>query len=82
MNNIPEVRLAIIGVSRDCFPIVLSDTRRKAVVDALGKKSIDIIDVPFSVENEIEAMEAVHYAEEKGANALAVFLSNFVPETP
>ena len=82
MNNIPEVRLAIIGVSRDCFPIVLSDTRRKAVVDALGKKSIDIIDVPFSVENEIEAMEAVHYAEEKGANALAVFLGNFGPETP
>ena len=82
MNNIPEVRLAIIGVSRDCFPIVLSDTRRKAVVDALWKRGVDIIDVPFSVENEKDAIEAVSYAEEKGANALAVFLGNFGPETP
>ena len=29
MNNIPEVKLGIIAVSRDCFPIALSTQRRK-----------------------------------------------------
>ena len=28
MNNIPEVKLGIIAVSRDCFPIQLSEKRR------------------------------------------------------
>ena len=35
MNNIPNVKLGIVAVSRDCFPITLSETRRKAVVAAL-----------------------------------------------
>ena len=34
MKNIPEVKLGIIAVSRDCFVISLSERRRKAVVDA------------------------------------------------
>ena len=25
MNNIPQVKMGIIAVSRDCFPITLSD---------------------------------------------------------
>ena len=32
MSNIPEVRLGIIAVSRDCFPIDLSIRRREAIV--------------------------------------------------
>ena len=35
MQNIPEVKLGIVAVSRDCFPITLSERRRKAVVAAL-----------------------------------------------
>ena len=31
MNNIPEVKIGIAAVSRDCFPKSLSETRRKAV---------------------------------------------------
>ena len=27
-NNIPEVKLGIVAVSRDCFPIALSTSRR------------------------------------------------------
>ena len=34
MTNIPEVKLGIVAVSRDCFPISLSESRRKAIVDA------------------------------------------------
>ena len=28
MKNIPEVKLGIIAVSRDCFPMTLSASRR------------------------------------------------------
>ena len=31
MNNIPVVKLGIIAVSRDCFPIQLSEKRRAAI---------------------------------------------------
>ena len=30
-TNIPEVKLGLIAVSRDCFPIELSQKRRAAV---------------------------------------------------
>ncbi len=33
MNNIPQVKLGIIAVSRDCFPIALSERRRAAGCD-------------------------------------------------
>ena len=32
MQNMPEVKLGIIAVSRDCFPMSLSESRREAVV--------------------------------------------------
>ena len=38
MNNIPEVKAGIVAVSRDCFPESLSVNRRKALVEAYGKK--------------------------------------------
>ena len=38
MNNIPEVKVGIVAVSRDCFPESLSVNRRKALVDAYSKK--------------------------------------------
>ena len=34
MNNMPEVKIGIVAVSRDCFPESLSVNRRKALVDA------------------------------------------------
>ena len=32
MQNIPEVKLGIVAVSRDCFPIALSEQRRRNIV--------------------------------------------------
>ena len=32
MNNILEIKLALTAVSRDCFPIELSQKRRQAVM--------------------------------------------------
>ena len=34
LTNIPEVKLGIIAVSRDCFIIDLSERRRSAIVSA------------------------------------------------
>ena len=34
MKNIPEVKVGLVAVSRDCFPVSLSVNRRKALVKA------------------------------------------------
>ena len=38
MNNIPEVKIGVVAVSRDCFPESLSVNRRKALMAAYEKK--------------------------------------------
>ena len=38
MMNMPEVKVGIVAVSRDCFPESLSTDRRKAVVEAYRAK--------------------------------------------
>ena len=30
MMNMPEVKLGIVAVSRDCFPITLSESQKKS----------------------------------------------------
>ena len=47
-NNIPEVKLGIIAVSRDCFPIALSTQRRENIVKAYGE---DLYNCTVTVEN-------------------------------
>ncbi len=79
ITNIPNVNLGIIAVSRSCFPMALSERRRKAVVSAYGE---DIYECPITVENEIDAQNAVKDVKANGVNALVVFLGNFGPETP
>ena len=79
MNNIPNVKLGIIAVSRDCFPITLSATRRNAIAAAYGE---ELYNCPITVENEKDALKAVADVNAAGCNALVVFLGNFGPETP
>ncbi len=78
-TNIPQVRLGIIAVSRDCFPIALSTRRRKNIVAAYGE---GLYECPITVENETDMLKAVADAQAAGCNALVVFLGNFGPETP
>lgn len=40
MQNIPQVKLGIVAVSRDCFPIELSRKRRQNVVAECKKQNI------------------------------------------
>ena len=37
IDNMPKVKVGIVAVSRDCFPMSLSENRRKAVVEAYKK---------------------------------------------
>nr|WP_319489641.1 fucose isomerase [uncultured Caproiciproducens sp.] len=82
MKNIPEVKLGIIAVSRDCFIISLSQKRRKAIVDSFTAKYGSVFEAQTTVENEQDMLEAVAEVEAAGCNALVVFLGNFGPETP
>ena len=82
MNNIPQVKLGIIAVSRDCFVISLSERRRADIVKAYSAKGGEIVEVKTTVENEKDMLAAVAEAKEAGCNALVVFLGNFGPETP
>ena len=83
MINIPEIKLGIVAVSRDCFPESLSVNRRKAVVDAYKAKydAKDIYECPVCiVESEIHMVHALEDIKKAGCNALCVYLGNFGPE--
>ena len=79
-SNIPVVKLGIIAVSRDCFPIALSTKRRQNIVQAY--RGEDLHECPVTVENEKDMQKAVADVKAAGCNALVVFLGNFGPETP
>lgn len=81
-TNIPEEKLGIIAVSRDCFIRSLSERRRAAIVKACADAGTKIEEIKVTVENELDAKKAVEQAREAGCNALVVFLGNFGPETP
>ena len=82
MKNIPEVKLGMIAVSRDCFIISLSESRRAAIAEACKAKKAEIYECPVTVENELDMLKAVADVKAAGCNALVVFLGNFGPETP
>ena len=78
MQNIPKIKPGLISVSRDCFPVILSEQRRAAVAKAYG----DIYECKVTVENEVDMLKAIDDVKAAGVNALVVFLGNFGPETP
>jgi len=83
MNNIPEVKIGIVAVSRDCFPESLSVERRKALVETYKKKynEAEIYECPVCiVESEIHMVQALEDVKAAGCNALVVYLGNFGPE--
>jgi L-fucose isomerase-like protein len=82
MTNIPDIKLGIVAVSRDCFPSELSRKRRMAIASACVEKAIPVIEVETVVENEQDAMQALDEIKKKNINALAVYLGNFGPEGP
>lgn len=79
MNNIPVVKLGLIAVSRDCFPIQLSEKRRAAIKETYKG---ELYECPVTVENEKDMEKALEDVKKAECNALVVFLGNFGPETP
>jgi L-fucose isomerase-like protein len=83
MKNIPEVKLGIVAVSRNCFPESLAVNRRKALVEKYISKynADDIYECPICiVESELHMTRALKNIQKEGCNALCVFLGNFGPE--
>ena len=83
VKNIPEIKIGVVAVSRDCFPASLAVNRRKAVIEAYIKKygSEDIYECPITiVESEIDMVNALGDVKKNGCNALCVYLGNFGPE--
>ena len=82
-KNIPQVKIGIVAVSRDCFPASLAVNRRKALVDAYTAKygADDIYECPVCIiESEIHMVQALEDVKKAGCNALVVYLGNFGPE--
>ena len=83
MTNLPQVKIGIVAVSRDCFPESLSVNRRKALIKAYTDKygAADIYECPICiVESEIHMVQALEDIKKAGCNALCVYLGNFGPE--
>ena len=78
-ENIPNVKLGLIAVSRDCFPRPLSEMRRANIAKACEG---GVYECPVTVENEADMLKAVADVKAADCNALVVFLGNFGPETP
>ena len=83
MINIPEVKIGLVAVSRDCFPASLAVNRRKALAEAYKKAfgDKDVYECPVCIiESEVQTLEALEDVKKAGCNALCVYLGNFGPE--
>jgi len=81
--NIPNIKIGIVAVSRDCFPKSLSESRRAALVNAYkdNYNENDIYECPICiVESENHMVLALEDIKKAGCNALLVYLGNFGPE--
>jgi L-fucose isomerase-like protein len=82
MQNIPIIKLGVVAVSRDCFPIELSRKRRQKVIAACKELNVPVTEIDIVIENERDVLKALEEIKQKGINALALYLGNFGPEGP
>lgn len=81
MNNLPSIKIGIVAVSRNCFPMTLSENRRKNVVEEYKKRYGDIYECSICVEDEIHMRSALDEIKKECCDALVIYLGNFGPET-
>jgi L-fucose isomerase-like protein len=82
MKNVPVIKMGVIAVSRDCFPIELSRKRRDNLISACDQNNIPVIKIETIIENEKDVINALKEIEQKEINALTIYLGNFGPEGP
>ena len=71
-SNIPSVRPGIVAVSRDCFPIDLSRRRRRAVIEAVRTRGLELAEIETIIEHERDVPTALEELERAGVDALTV----------
>lgn len=81
-KNAPKMKIGVVGVSRDCFPIELTKRRLNDVTNACVKKGVHVTKISTIIESEKDAMAALRECAEKGVNACVIYLGNFGPEGP
>ncbi len=82
LRNMPDVKMGLVAVSRDCFPVDLARRRLAAVVAACRGRGMEVFPAETIIETEADALEARAEMEAKAVNAVAIYLGNFGPEGP
>ena len=82
MQNLPEVNIGLVAVSRDCFPIELSRERRRKVAAECSAMDLPIVEIETIIEGESNIAAALEELSKAQVNALVIYLGNFGPEGP
>jgi L-fucose isomerase-like protein len=82
MKNIPEIKMGLVAVSRDCFPKELALKRRKKLIEVCGNQKIPIIEINTIIENEKDVLKVLEEIKNNKINSLVIYLGNFGPEGP
>ena len=80
--NTPEIKLGIVGVSRDCFPASLTKRRLDTLMAELKKLRVPAVASTVIIERESQTQEAMDELLDAGCNAAVAYLGNFGPEGP
>ncbi len=82
LQNTPEVKIGLVGVSRDCFPVSLTQAR----LDILARETDSMVKESYKssviVENELDVIKALEEVNNQNCHALVIYLGNFGPENP
>lgn len=82
LENLPQLKLGLIAVSRNNFSETLSEKTLSEVEAFCAEKKLPTVTCSVLVETEENVMEALEEAKKQGCNALAVLLGNFGQEGP
>ena len=80
-NNLPQVKIGVVAVSRDCFPESLSVNRRKALIAAYAAKygSEGVYECPVCiVESELHMVQALENIKEAGRRSARLCLRSIL----
>ena len=79
----PDVKIALVSASRDCFPRELSETRTDKLLAQCQKRDMSLF-VPEGdcriIESKAHALEAVRQIRAADCDAAVLFLGNFSPD--
>lgn len=81
-NNIPVVRAALVAVSRDCFPLSLSQGRAETLKQTYEQQFGPLMMAQTIIQSEADVPQVLAELREMDANALVIYLGNFGPEGP